>query len=524
MWVSPARLAFWLGLGVVIDAGCTTPSASTTGTSSSGSDSDACEVGQLNCACDAADQCDEGLVCASNRCVPAGGTTTVVDPTTGSPTTTTSDTSTTGTVGECAPADGHAAADCPANTPYCSAQGECVTCTGISSCAAIDPALPACDVETGQCVECTAEDAAACSGATPICDAAQTCRACFAHDECTGSACDIKTGECFPAEHALWVDGGGTCDDMGPGTEADPLCTISQALGRVSAVTPRAILVRGVPGGSYAEPLAVPANSRVAIVRVDATPVIVAGVAAQSLRVDAGARAYLDGLEVTGNTMGHGLGCTGAELWVDRSLIRAQALSGLSAEDCALRLRSSVLTQNISEGLFVSGGEIWLENAFITDNGDKNLADSPRGGMALAGGAQAHLIYTTLYGNSAFIGSGWSIDCDPDPAEEAVTMRNSIAFNFTGYSTFNCGGVEDVSRSAFSAATDEQGDDNIGVTTVEQSMLMVAEPDEPGVYRPKPGSKLDTVALYDEGDPDFDFEGDPRPTQAPSFPGADQPP
>ncbi|HEY8376945.1 MAG TPA: right-handed parallel beta-helix repeat-containing protein, partial [Nannocystis sp.] len=312
--------------------------------------------------------------------------------------------------------------------------------------------------------------------------------------------------------------------DTAPGTQAAPLCTISQALGRVSAVTPRAILVRGIAGGSYPELLAVPANSRVAILRVGATPVVLAGGGDQSLRIDAGARVYLDGLEVAGNTQGHGVRCTDAELWVDRSLVRAQVESGLAAEDCTLRLRSTVLTKNAREGLYLVGGEARVENSFISDNGDMNIADSPRGGIALAGGARIELIYSTLYGNSAFIGSGWSIDCDPDPAPETVEMRNSIAFNATGYSTFGCGGVEDVSRSAFSALTDDPNDDNIGVTTEEQSMLMIAEPDELGVYRPKPGSKLDTVALYGMGDPDLDFEGDPRPTEDPSFPGADQPP
>jgi len=80
-----------------------------------------------------------------------------------------------------------------------------------------------------------------------------------------------------------------------------------------------------------------------------------------------------------------------------------------------------------------------------------------------------------------------------------------------------------VSHSAFSAATDDPDDDNVGVATAEVPMLVTADQGLPGVYRPMPGTKLDAVAMFASGDPDVDFEGDPRPSEELSFPGADQP-
>src|SRR5690606_25306278 len=115
--------------------------------------------------------------------------------------------------------------------------------------------------------------------------------------------------------------------------------------------------------------LAVPANSQVAIVRAGAAAVTITGVGEESLRVDAGARAYLDQLELTGNSAGSGIGCQNAELWIDRTLVRQQGTSGVAAEDCSLRLRGAVLTKNIGEGLFMAAGQARIENSFITDNG-----------------------------------------------------------------------------------------------------------------------------------------------------------
>ncbi|MCY1062991.1 right-handed parallel beta-helix repeat-containing protein [Nannocystis sp. SCPEA4] len=518
MRLSPAHLAFWLGIGVSLGAACPGPSGTTTDGTGTTTESPDCPIGSVGCQCTPGGTCDGALVCASKICVPLDETSTGVATETASEPTS-GDTS----AGECEPMNEQENGLCGAAEPYCSKQGECVACSGITSCAAIDPSKPACDADSGYCVACTANDASGCTEGTPICDpATNTCHACTHHEECSGGACDLATGACFPAADTLWVDGAGDCDDAAGGGEDDPLCTISEALSRVAADAPRAILVRPA---AYGEPLVVPASAVVAVVRVGAGDVEITGAGDEALAIGANARVYLDGLEIRGNDLGSGVGCNGGELlWIDRSLIRQHNISGVAAVDCEVRVRASVLTKNLGEGLFVSGGSVRIENTFISDNGDKLNADNPRGGLALAGGAQATLVYATLVGNNAYTGGGLSVECDPDAAAESIELRNSIAFNAVGYSTFNCEGVEVVTYSAFSAGTDDPNDDNVGVATAEVPMLIAPDPGLPGVYRPMPGTKLDAVAQFASGDPDFDFEGDPRPTDELSFPGADQPP
>ena len=50
---------------------------------------------------------------------------------------------------------------CPETAPYCLAEGVCADCSGLTSCADIDAATPACDAASGLCVECTEADASA---------------------------------------------------------------------------------------------------------------------------------------------------------------------------------------------------------------------------------------------------------------------------------------------------------------------------------------------------------------------------
>ncbi|WP_096334060.1 hypothetical protein [Nannocystis exedens] len=513
-------MALWLGFGVSLGVACTGPTATTTEGDDTTTGDTECLVGSVGCQCTPGGTCDGNLVCASKICVPLDDTSTGVtttDTDTGQPTAGT-DTS----AGECEPANGQPNAVCGSDEPYCSTLGECVPCSGIASCAAVDPATPACDAVSGLCVACTEDDTSGCTGTTPVCHPeTQTCHACTSHDECSGAACDIATGACFPADGALWVDGAGDCDDAASGSEAEPLCTIAEALSRVVAADPQAILVRPAV---YDGALVVPESSVVAIVRAGAGAVEILGNGDATLGLGNQARVYLDGLELRGNDVGSGVVCDGGELWIDRSLIRQHHVSGVSAVGCDVQVRASALNKNLGEGLFVSGGAVRLENTFITENGDKANADNPRGGLALAGGATATLVYVTLVGNNAYTGGGLSVECEPDPGVESVSLRNSIAFNAVGYSTFNCEGVEVVSHTAYSAATDEPDDDNLGVATAEVPMLVGADAAIPGVYRPVPGTKLDGVAMFEGGDPDVDFEGDPRPTDEPSFPGADQPP
>lgn len=510
MWVPPARSVIRLGFGVLLGVACTGPYMTTTDTN----DTEViCPVGSKGCDCTPGGTCDEPLVCASKICVSAAETTGGSEVTT---TTSTDETGSATVAGECSPANDRPNDQCDADTPFCSTDGRCVDCNGIADCGAIDSETPVCDADSGECVACTADDLGACADTTPLCDpGSMSCRSCVAHEECTGGACDLATGACFLAEDALWVEGGGACDDAGPGSDGAPLCTIKEALARVAGGTegtPRALRVAGA---TYVDPLVVPSGHVVAIVREGTDAVKLTGKGAQALKVESGARVYLDRLEISGNADGNGVACTGAELWIDHGTIAGHGASGLAANNCVIQVRATIVTKSVSEGLAVSGGQLFVENTFVTLNG----SIGGRGGIALAGGAKADLVYTTLVANEAGIGLGHTIDCDPGEPGETLSLRNSIALNKKGYSTISCGGGESVAHSALSAESDDPMDDNVGVLESETMTLLTQEPS--GVYRPKLGTKLATIAVRNNDDPAVDFEDDPRPDQ--SFPGADEP-
>lgn len=517
MRVSLARTAACLSLGALFGA-CTGPLPGSTETMES--ESVGCPIGSEGCPCTKGGTCDQGLVCASNKCVVAEVTTgpeSTTDATTGT------ETSNATIAGECSPADDRPHPDqCGAVTPFCNAKGLCTDCTGIASCAAVDPSAPACDPSSGTCVECTANDAEACTGEVPICDpAAMKCRPCVAHADCPKSACDLDTGACFPIELALWVDGGAGCDDGGAGTEAAPLCTIKKALELIGAGPPGDLRAVRVLSGNYVEPLVVPAARVVAIVRAGAGEVQLKGVGEAALHLEAGSTLLLADLTVRGNTAGTGLLCDSAVLRLDSVTVAEHKSAGISGNKCALRSYGGIITRNAEEGLLLAAGDALLANTFVTENGTMD-GEFLRGALALADGAKIEITYSTLVGNTVYIGGGYAAECEADAGIESVTIRNSIVFGPKTGIAFNCGDAESVIHSAISQEMDEPQDDNLGVTETEAGALVTTKGGEMGVYRPQKDSKLAGVAMPQASDPAADFEGTPR-QGTNTYPGADEP-
>jgi len=517
MRVSLARTAACLSLGALFGA-CTGPLPGSTETMES--ESVGCPIGSEGCPCTKGGTCDQGLVCASNKCVVAEVTT---GPGSTSDATTGTETSNATIAGECSPADDRPHPEqCGDLTPFCNAKGLCTDCTGISSCAAVDPGTPACDPGSGKCVECTADNGQACTGEVPICDpAAMKCRACVAHADCPKSACDLDTGACFPPDLALWVDGGVGCDDDGSGTEAAPLCTVKKALELIGAGPSGDLRAVRVLAGNYTDPLVVPANHFVAIVRSGAGEVQLKGVGEASLHLAAGSTLFLADVTVRGNTMGGGVLCDSAVLRLDAVTVAEHKTAGISGNKCALRSYGAVITRNAEEGLLLNAGDALLANTFVTENGTM-AGEYLRGALALAGGAKIEATYSTLVGNTVYIGGGYAAECDADPSPESVTIRNSIVFGPKSGVAFNCGDSESVGYSAISQESDDPQDDNLGITEQEAAALLTTMGGETGVYRPQKGSKLANIAMLMKADPTADFEGTPR-QGTNTYPGADEP-
>lgn len=506
-WLIGPLFASGLTLGVA----CTGPySADTEGTD--GETTGSCPVGSLGCPCTSGGSCDPGLACGATGCVKLDEETTTSATSTGvDPTSTSSSDTTAGP--ECDP-DGVGGVDpaCPDGRRYC-LQGICVDCGGID-CAQLSPSLPKCDLATGACAACVCDDA------TPVCDpTAHTCSKCDAHDQCPASACDLWSGACMPADATLWVGGGG-CDDAGVGSEASPLCTLSEAFARVSDGPDASVAVRVQPGDyDVANPLRAPKDRLVALVHAtggdDDPAVRILAAASPAISIDPQGRLLLDAIQlVQGGS--DSLSCKQGEAWLDRLVIAGSVARGMTAESCTLKLRRGVLTGNKTTAGQFMGGAVHFENSFITSNGNMQ---NGAGGIYLGAGARLEAVYTTWVDNQAAAGTQYSVACDEDADTETVEVRNSVAIN-KGFNTL-CDGAS-VATTAWS--TEAPTGSNIAVGFADLGAYLAADVSLMGVYRAIPGSALNDLAMWEDGDPAIDFDGDARPSgnNSPDFAGADR--
>jgi hypothetical protein len=503
-----------LAAGLLLGVACTGPypMADDTGPSATSTGGD-CEIGSEGCMCTAGGTCDPGLVCASKKCVRIDDT-TGPDTSTG-PEPTTSGSSTAGP--ECDPGgDGAVDPACPEGQPYC-LSGECVDC-GDLQCESVFPNLPLCDPSTGQCVTCLCDDQ------TPVCDPeTHTCSKCEAHPDCPQSACDLWTGACVPADAGLWVDGEGACDDAGAGTEDDPLCTLTEAFARIQASTGDTHAVRVRPGSyGVVGPLTVPEGDKVALVHAtgaDADAAVrVSATGVAILAVGAGGALLIDKIEL-GDAAGDGMSCSEAQMWLDRLRVVDAANHGIRAQSCEVTLRRSAVVGSGLAGALLQAGTAHVENSFFSANG--NTTSGKGGGVYLEGGAVLDAVYTSFIRNVATAGTPYAVACDEDPGFEEANVRNSVAIN-KGFNTL----CEEAVVKTTAWSHDPPGATNINVPEAMLADLLEEDGSLTGVYRVIPGGVLDELAMWQDGDPPVDFDGDPRPDgdSSPDFAGADRAP
>ena len=501
-----------LGAGVLLGVACTPDNLGMTATAAESSSSGGeCPVGSLGCRCTAGNSCDSGLLCAQKYCVePDPGTSSGEATTTEDPTTQGEESTGGATCKENNAID----AACPTNAPYC-VQGKCADC-GELSCEQVSPSLPLCDPETGRCAACLCDDSA------PVCDPiAHACSVCSSHTQCPDGACDMWSGACIPAANTLWVQPQpAECDDAGPGTQAMPMCTLNSAFQRISVAPAGAHAVRVKPGDyNVNSPLRATADHVVALVHATGgatdPEVKIFAAGAPAIAIDSNGAMIIDRVRIQdgGND---GVSCMQGKAWIDRLTVDGTATRGLATEGCDVDLRRSVLVGNAFAGAEISGGELRIENSFISGNGN---TQSGGGGIYLAGGAALDAVYTTWVDNLGQAGTPFSVACDEDPGAESVAVRNSIVIN-KGFNTL-CDGsqVEDTAWS-----TDMAQGNNLSVPYAELADYLTPDGSLPGVYRATPGTALDQLAKWQAGDPVIDFDGDERPTgdSAPDFAGADR--
>lgn len=503
-----------------------TPEGTTTGSTGEGT---GCEPGSMGCECKDDSSCDDGLICASNECIPGDdpSTTTNVDETTGSsdPSTdpgtgsgTTSSTGSTTAQPPCDPANGVVDnPDCDTGL-YCNATGDCVDCGGLESCAGVDANTPVCDDVSGTCVQCRENETSACGGETPVCDLdAMACAPCTDHGQCQSGACVLATGACFPANTVIWVDRLGANCVAATGAKDKPFCEIADAIDSIADQAPR--LIRVKPSANYSEQVNISSNLTVAIMREsDSEGIITLKVAnADSIRVGQNANVYLEDLAIYGEgpTTSVGVDCDDATLWMHRSEIIEKKGVGLVGSGCELAVVGTKLFSNNAGGLRVNGGSLRLENSFVGSNGS---GAATLGGLSLENGATADIIYSTIAFNFAF--GADAIGCAPGITG---TARNSIVLGSGDQNSVTCGEIVFTTSAVDTGGL--MGEMNKFFSPMELDTGWFIDAIGGDFHLAGGGDDFDGVAVWNAGDPAYDFDGDPRPSidSSSDFAGADVP-
>lgn len=362
------------------------------------------------------------------------------------------------------------------------------------ACAQLDAGTPVCDA--GSCVECTQLRPEACDGVTPVCGQDNGCTACTEHDQCAGTACHLDgelRGACFEASEVVMV-----------ANNAELAAAIA-TIGNDSGV----IVLEGATG--YNQTVNIAGNVEIAFVG-PLTAVLSGTAGLPSLNVGGDAIVYLAGPSVA-NGDADGLSCSGTSVWLDDSEVRNNADLGMDVSGgCAAHLRRTVISTNTGGGLSISGGELTTRNVVIGRNGD-NLS-STVGGVRLDG-TIAEIVYSVIVGNEATNAARGSLFC---VGGENGSIRNSI---ITGGGN-SISGCDTVTFETNAVDEPALAGSNLDVGPVMAEWFLNLGAND---YHLTPAGEaaLMDIAMWQPGDPTADIDGDPIPTDLPSFPGYDQP-
>lgn len=448
-------------------------------------------------------------------------TSTSTDPATTDPDTSAT-TNTTGT--ECNPNEGMAG--CAIPEPYCNEAGECVSCVELD-CPTLDPEKPACNTLMGLCVECTSNDD--CPDNEPFCDVnTATCNTCTTHEHCPDTACNLETGECFPEDNIIYVDNTPTMNNMmycsdNPGNNGHdplvPICRLSIALTKVVPDEPATIKIKqGQLPQDQAN--AVPPGVTVAIVRNGGTPATLArNGSAAALSMSGQSLVFVHRISAFSTTKGVTsplIQCSGdSTLWLDRVNL-FDGKYGVTATDCMVHIRRSVVFQNQSGGIDIttsndmSMSKLWLENSFVTDNGDVF-------GIRVAKRSFLEVVYSTIVANTKGAPMVPQITCVTIAQNPNMRLRNSFLADDNNLYVTGCDQMD--------VADDDSNYKIIGTSLQSLVDLGAAMSYNAGVVRPKINGPLAGVATWKVGDPADDYDMDNiRPTrEGPDYAGADIP-
>lgn len=388
---------------------------------------------------------------------------------------------------------------------------------------------PVCDPLTLDCVECLT-DAHCPGGLEPVCDPdSHTCRGCLAHSECE-LACERDVGNCFPPDAPVievrteLVCPASACVDQ-------PCCTVSDALKKIKQLPDQYAVVRLSHGTADADTVpivvseAIGDDRRIAVLGPPTLGRISANVAAplislermEAVDTQLKSKLYLSHLEVSG---GGGVRCMRAtRLWIDDSkLVANSGGSGLQARNCAANAERTVIVGN-------SGGVEAHDGAVVSLVSTIVGGSSSQPELSVTTGSQLFGVYVTVADQPSVDGS--LLSC---PGAIEVTLRNSIfvaAKNDGVPNPATCELALFLHNSVVAPPTlNNKGQSNFPVTDPKTEVPFkdwaandfLIDPD-------KPPGVAGTAAVWLDGDPKTDIDGDPRANVNESFDfaGADRP-
>ena len=352
----------------------------------------------------------------------------------------------------------------------CSPCSASVDVTPDEACASLDEATPLCVDDT--CVQCTAENASACSGTTPLCSAeSNTCVACSFHEECQamGSpACNLATGACFDPDAVTEVS----------------LSSANAIQNAITAVPNGAEHAVVITGGSGLHTITVDGGKTIAIVS-DSTTV-------RSIQGNSGS----PGLRVSSNNTSVFL--HRVRLFNNADDVGIEVTSGAS-----LFADSTQVAQNAGGGItLASGTSAQLRNCMVAgEGGDPGIP------AVTSTGGTLDILYSTL--GLDFNNGGPTLECSGG----TVTVRNSIVV-----SDSSVAGSASLCPSADIQASFVDNDSGAdawfaSIGTGNYTLTAAGQ------------TQFDGFAVWQDGDPPFDFDGDARPNVdgTADYAGADVP-
>lgn len=453
------------------------------------------------------------------------------DPTTASNTTATtadssSDEGSTAAPEACDEPDGELDPDCgDAGTPFCLG-GTCVGCDELEAdvCAALDPAAPVC------------------SGGV--------CSGCTEHTECSTGACRIATGECFAAANRLWVDNNAECA-AATGEEATPFCTIAEAqtvLGEQPGSEPWAVFIAGSAAAYVDEVSTVdrpkafigPERGLAARVQRDMQSAALIGSDGelylarltlegggdQALVDGYGGQGYLDDLAVDASQTALDLG--GGTVWVRRSTLGSFGRTVLVGPAATLFMDQSEIANQ--SGAMLAEGDVTLTRTRVHYS-------YVQGGIEVTGTLRAinTMVYDNIYSIGDILAQPGStlelsytvigtdgLDCPGTPGQSEQLIRNSIVLGLDCPSAV----IHDSALGVEAALSQGQGNVLIQDTDYAAVFVNATGNGNDLDFHVLPGAPIVTdLAVWAEGDPVDDIDGDPRPAEdgAMDFAGADVP-